>query len=274
MAGGFLDEVGLKADYSVMTPNKTVPGALRDGSVQVGQLAVSSSWPAMEQGEPNDILHFAQINERDGFFLAARERDPQFTWDKLAGGEVLVDHFPQPLAMFKYAVHKMGVDYDAIKAMDVGNVEQIEQAFCDGQGEYVHLQGPMPQQLEKDGIGYVVASVGEAIGPVAFSSLASTREWLQSESAKTFMGAYRKARQYVNEAPAEQIATAEANFFPDIDIEVLAHTIATYQQLGCWNLDPHISEEHYETALDVFLHSGLIKKRHPFDKVVVSPPDE
>ena len=48
-------------------------------------------------------------------------------------------------------------------------------AFRSGAGDYVHLQGPAPQQLEADGVGHVVASVGEAIGPVAFSSLCARR---------------------------------------------------------------------------------------------------
>ena len=38
-------------------------------------------------------------------------------------------------------------------------------AFRKGEGDYIHQQGPAPQQLEHDKVGHVVASVGEAIGP-------------------------------------------------------------------------------------------------------------
>ena len=53
----------------------------------------------------------------------------------------------------------------------------MEKAFREGQGDFVHLQGPAPQQLELDGAGRVVAALGEVIPPVAFSSLMATREF-------------------------------------------------------------------------------------------------
>src|SRR3546814_8921936 len=105
------------------------------------------------------------------------------------------------MAMFKYAVHKKGVDYAKIDAIDAGGGGAIDRAFRDGKADYVHQQGPAPQQLEHDGKGHVLASVGEAIGPVAFSSLASTRDWLKTDMAQAFMRAYRKSRRYINEAP-------------------------------------------------------------------------
>jgi NitT/TauT family transport system substrate-binding protein len=227
----------------------------------------------LEQGEPCDIVHFAQINERDGFFIAGREPETDFDWKNLQGKEVLVDHFFQPMAMFRYALHKQGVEEKQIRIIDAGNVEAIDRAFRAGAGDYVHQQGPAPQQLEKDGIAHVVASVGEAVGPVAFSSLCASREWLETEMALAFIRAYRAARQYVIEAPAEEIAHKEADFFPGIDQDVLSHTIATYQKLGCWSADPAISQEAYNNLLDVFLYSGLISQRYPYDACVISPPD-
>ena len=80
-----------------------------------------------------------------------------------------------------------------------------------------------------------MASVGEVLGPVAFSSLTATREWLHKPEARRFMRAYRKAREWANTASAAEIARAEQGFFPDVDPSVLTQTIAYYQQLGCWN---------------------------------------
>ncbi len=274
IAGGFLRDEGLKPSYSIATPDKTVPGGIADGSVQVAQSAVATSWMLMEQGETPNYVHFAQINERDGFFLAGRKAEPAFAWKNLIGKKVLVDHFFQPLAMFKYALHQQGVAFDQIDAVDAGDVGAIDQAFRRGEADYVHQQGPAPQQLEKDGAGFVVASVGDVIGPVAFSSLCASREWLASDMAQAFMRAYRKARQYVIESEAREIARVEAEFFPHIDRDVLTHTIAGYQRLGCWAPDARITREAYERTLDVFEYSGLITRRHAYDDVVTLPPDE
>jgi NitT/TauT family transport system substrate-binding protein len=273
VSGGFLEGEGLRPTYAVASAEKATVG-LRDGSVHVAQSAVGASWPSMEKGETPDIVHFAQINERDGFFLAGRAPDPAFDWGKLAGRSVLVDHGRQPLAMFKYAAHKQGLDFAQIEAIDAGGPEKMEAAFRAGRGDYVHLQGPAPQQLENDGEGYVVASVGESIGPVAFSSLRATREWLKTDEAQAFMRGYRRARRFVSSEPPKVVAEALREHFSNIDRGVLEETVASYQRLGCWPADPGIRREAYEVALDVFLHCADITRRHTYDQVVVPPPDE
>lgn len=115
MAGGFLKDEGLVHTYAVATPARSVPASLKDGSCHVAQSAVATSFAELEKGVRPDIVHFAQINERDGFFLAGRFPEPDFQWSRLVGRTVLVDHFFQPMAMFKYALHRQGVDFARIK---------------------------------------------------------------------------------------------------------------------------------------------------------------
>src|SRR5437867_8099171 len=174
--------------------------------------------------------------------------------------------------MFTYSCHRRGLDYTAIRDVDIPS-GQMDRAFRKGDGDYIHQQGPAPQQLEHDGVGHVVASVGEAIGPCAFSSLAGTREWLKTDMARRFMLAYRKARAWLIATPAAKVAEAEASFFPEIDRGVLTSTIADYQKLGCWTPHVEITRPAFEVALDVFQHSRLISKRHRYEDVVAPPPD-
>jgi NitT/TauT family transport system substrate-binding protein len=145
-------------------------------------------------------------------------------------------------------------------------------AFRKGDGDYIHLQGPGPQQLEHDGVGHVVAALADASGTCAFSSLAATREWLATDMAKRFTRAYRKARAWLIATPAAEVAKAEAPFFRDIDPAVLTKTIATYQKLGNWTPHIEITKPAFEAALDIFQHAGLITKRHAYADVVVAPP--
>lgn len=275
MTGGFLREEGLEYSYTLATPTRGIPESIRAGTCHLAQSAVATSFAALEQGDAIDIVHFAQINERDGFFIAAREPDSDFHWHKLAGRRVLVDHFFQPLAMLKYGLHRAGVAFDAIEVMDAGDVEAIEAAFRAGEGDYVHMQGPVPQQLEYEGLGHVVAAVGDAVGPVAFSSLCASREWLETDAALAFMRAYRRALAYVKTAPADELAALEqeAGLFPQIERKVLASTIRAYQQLGCWDHDGTISRQAYENLLEVFLFDGMISRRHPYAEAVVVPGD-
>jgi len=272
MSGGFLKAEGLEANWSIAKPGTSAVEALINGNAHVVQTAVSQSFSILDVGETPTFLHFAQINEMDGFFLTARKPDEDFTWKKLEGAEVVMFKGGQPRSMFNYACHKAGIDPDKIIPICPGGAADIDKAFREGKGDYVQQQGPFPQQLEADGIGLVVAKVGPQIGPCGFSSLAATPEWLESDMAKAFMRAYRRTRRYMNETPAAEIAKAEKPYFPTIHEAALCDCIATYQKLGCWTEHVEITREAYEVTLDVFAFDGKLKTRHPYAAVCCAPP--
>ena len=272
MSGGFLKAEGLDPEWSVSPPGVSAIASLKDGSAHVVQSALSQGFTSLDKGEAPAAVHFAQVNEMDGFFLTARKPDPAFSWRKLEGADVVMFKGGQPLAMFKYACHKAGIDFAKIRPLTPGGAAEIDKAFRDGEGQYVQQQGPYPQQLQADGVGHIVAQVGKQIGPCGFSSLAATREWLKTGMAKAFMRAYRKTRVYMNETPAAEIARAEKPFFPKIDEAVLAECIATYQKLGCWTPHVEITRAAYEKTLDVFEYNGQLKQRYRYEQVCAEPP--
>ena len=272
MAGGFLKHEGLDASWSVAPPGVSAIKALEAGSADVIQTAPSQAFTSLAKGETPLAVHFAQINEMDGFFVTGREPDADFSWKKLEGAEVVLFGGGQPRAMFNYACHKAGIDAGKIKAIVVGGAADMDKAFRDGQGAYIQQQGPFPQQLEADGVGHILAQAGPLIGPCAFSSLAARREWLETDAAKAFMRAYRKTRIYMNEASAQDIAASQASYFPKIDLPVLEACIATYQKLGCWTPHVEITRPAFEVTLDVFAHAGSLKERYRYDQVCATPP--
>ena len=275
VAGGFLKEHGLEPVYTLATPTNTITDSINNGSCDVAQSAVATGFKGLEAGNKPSVVHFAQINERDGFFIAGKEKQAPFRWSSLISKTILVDHLFQPLATLKYVLHQQGIDFSELNVIDAGNVEQIDQAFRNGKADFVHQQGPAPQQLEKDGVGFVLASVGEAIGPLAFSSLCSSERWLKTEKAKAFMHAYRQALHYSIEAPADELAAREieAGFFPGVDAQVLTSTIEYYQQLNTWQPEPEISRKGYEKLLDIFLYNGLISQRYAYETLIRKPPE-
>ena len=272
ISGGFLKAEGLDPEWSVSPPGVSALAALKSGSAHVVQSALSQGFTSLDKGETPEAVHFAQVNEMDGFFLTARAADPAFAWKKLEGAEVVLFNGGQPLVMFKYACHKAGIDFAKIKPIYPGGAAEIDRAFRDGKGQYVQQQGPFPQQLEADGVGHVVAQVGAQIGPCGFSSLAATRGWLQTGMAKAFMRAYRKTRRYMNETSAAEIARAEKPLFPKIDEKVLADCIGTYQKLGCWTPHAEITRAAYEKTLDIFEYNGQLKRRYAYEEVCSLPP--
>ena len=273
MSGGFLKEERLEASWSVSPPGKSAIAALEDGSAQVVQSALSQGFSVLNEGKKPAIRHFAQINEMDGFFISAREPGPGFSWNKLEGAEVVMFKGGQPRAMFNYACHKAGIDEKNIIPICPGGAADIDNAFREGQGQFVQQQGPFPQQLEADGVGHVVAQVGPMIGPCGFSSLAAKPEWLETDMASAFTRAYRKARSYINQETAAEIAKGEKSYFPTVDIEALEKCIATYQKLGCWTPHIEITREAYDVTLDVFEYNGLLNQRYPYELICSQPPN-
>jgi NitT/TauT family transport system substrate-binding protein len=270
IAGGFLKEEGLDAEYFPKPSERNQYEMFRNGEVDVMQAAVSTSWDPLSKGIRDIPVHFAQINQRDGFFITKRGAPATFEWKNLEGARLIADHAQQPFAMLKYGLHRAGVDINRVQLINAGNPDAMEKAFCAGQGDFIHLQGPVPQQLEIDGIGTVVGALGDVIPPVAFSSLMATRSFLETANAKAFMNAYLRACRFVIQAPADEIAEIEAAYFPGISTKAIAAAVSRYQQLGTWRSDPRITREQYEMAMDIFLFANVFKDRFVYEDVVVS----
>jgi NitT/TauT family transport system substrate-binding protein len=272
VAAGFLKQEGLEPEYWVKPKSRNLHDMFQRGEVDVMQAAVSTSWDALAKGVHDIPVHFAQINQRDGFFLVRRSAGGAFSWKHLQNAPVLADHAQQPLAMLKYAAYRQGVDWKRVDAIDAGAPDEMVSAFQSGRGSYVHLQGPAAQQLVTEGRGEIVASVGEANPPIAFSSLMANREFLSTPKAAAFMNAYRRALDYVITSPPDVVAAAESSFFAGTASEALVAAIDAYQKLGTWRRDAAITREQYDAALDVFTFNEIIRSRFPYEEVVVAPP--
>ena len=271
MSGGHLAAEGLAATFDVAGPDRPIPAAIARGEVQVAQSAPAVSFGPWERGESLPFRHFALLNSRDGFFLAGRGEGP-LDWTSLEGRTVIVDHFFQPLAMFRRALAVRGVDAAKVTLLDAGDVASIERAYREGRGDVVHMQGPTPQQLAHEGLGLVFAAVGEAVGPVAFSSLCAAPAWLATDQARAFTRAYRKALVHACAVPAADVAALVAAFFPEAERAPLVAAIEAYQRLGTWDHDGTLTPALFERAVDVFVESGDILRRPSYDAIVAPLP--
>ena len=272
IAGGFLEKEGLTATYAPATPDQNSVIEVAEGRADIGQSAVSGSWSALDAGEKPPVAHFAQINAHDGFIVAAREPDADFRWEKLLDAKFLYVHGGQPEAMLRYGLHRVGIDLSDIDGIESPGGDVMMEQWRNGEGDYFHEQGAFPQQLEHEGIGSIVGSIGKIVGPTAFSSLVARWGCLDSDEAKAVTRAYRASREWVNTADPMEVAEAEAPFFPDMAVKATAAAVAYYQKLGNWDGDITIPRDLYESALDVFQHSNMVGARHPYEQVVVPPP--
>ena len=272
IAGGFLEKEGLSASYTPAAAGQNSAIEVAEGRADIGQSAVSGSWGALDAGEKPPVVHFAQINAFDGFIVAAREPDADFSWEKLLDAQFLYVHGGQPEAMLRYGLHRVGIDLSDIDGIESPGGDEMMEQWRNGEGDYFHEQGAFPQQLEHEGIGHIVGSIGEIVGPTAFSSLVARWDYLDSDEARAVARAYRASREWVNIADPMEVAEAEEPFFPGMAVEATAAAVAYYQKLGNWDGDIAIPRDLYESALNVFEHSGMVGSRHAYEDVVVAPP--
>ena len=267
ISGNFLDQYGISASYHIADKGNTIE-EVGNGNMDIGQAAVSGSWSYLENIQKPPVTHFAQINSYDGFFILGRKELDFFSWDEITKGKFLFVHGGQPEAMLRYALSKKGIDLDRVDKIFSNGGDEMMKQWDDGIADFFHEQGAYPQQLEYENKGKILGSVGQVIGPVAFSSLICNWDWVRSDIYYKFIEAYAKAREWVNTAEPFEVAEIEKDYFPNISIESISKAIEFYQKLGTWDKDIKIEPELYEKALDVFEFSNLIKSRYDYDDVV------
>lgn len=272
IGGDHLRAEGLEATWDTVVPGRTIEEGIASGAVHVAQSATAVSFAPWERGERLPFRHFALLNARDGFFLGVRDAQPGAGWEAVAGRTILADHFFQPMAFLRRALQLRGIDERELTIVDAGDPAAIEAAFRAGHGDVVHLQGPGPQAIEEAGIARVAVSVGEAVGPVAFSTLCASPAWLATPQAAAFTRAFARAKDEAVTAPVEEVARRIAPFLPGASTSSLLRTIEDYRRIRTWEGGIEIDRERYDRTVDVFQRSGEIAGEPPYAAIVAAPP--
>lgn len=86
---GYFAEEGL--DLTLVTgfgADKTMTAVI-SGEADIGFMGAEASIYAYQEGATDPVVNFAQLTQRAGNFLVAREEMPDFSWDDLKGKKVL-----------------------------------------------------------------------------------------------------------------------------------------------------------------------------------------
>ena len=86
---GYFKDEGL--DLTLVTgfgADKTMTAVI-SGEADIGFMGAEASIYAYQEGATDPVVNFAQLTQRAGNFLVAREEMPDFEWTDLAGEEVL-----------------------------------------------------------------------------------------------------------------------------------------------------------------------------------------
>ena len=109
--------------------------AVLSGEADIGFMGSESSIYTYQEGANDVIKNFAQLTQRAGNFLVAREEMPDFSWDDLKGKDVLGGRKGgMPEMVFEYILKKNGInpqkDLSINQSIDFGSTAA---AFSGGQ---------------------------------------------------------------------------------------------------------------------------------------------
>lgn len=117
--------------------DKTMTAVL-SGDADVGFMGAEASIYAFAEGANDPVVNFAQLTQRAGNFLVAREEMPNFTWQDLKGADILGGRKGgMPEMVFEYILKENGLDpekdMNIDQSIDFGSTAA---AFSGGQGEF------------------------------------------------------------------------------------------------------------------------------------------
>lgn len=135
---GYFAEEGI--DLTLETgygADKTMTAVL-SGDADIGFMGSEASIYAYLEGANDPVVNFAQLTQRAGNFLVAREADEDFQWSDLKGKEVLGGRKGgMPQMVFEYILKNNGIDpatdLSIDQSIDFGSTAA---AFSGGKADY------------------------------------------------------------------------------------------------------------------------------------------
>lgn len=252
---GYFEDYGIEVDLILTSGADKVSAAVISGDADVG-LAGPESAIYIYQGGNNDYLEvFSGLTKRDGQFIIGREENDNFTLDDLYGKEILTGRDTgMPALNFFNALDNNNIDSGKININTSVEFSALAGTFIGGTGDYVNLFEPTATLLVNQGVGYIVASVGELSGEVPYTAFYSKKSYIDEneEILKNFTKAINKGLMYIRNTSGSKIAETIQNQFIDQDTSELYLMIERYKESDVWLTTPFIDEDIFNN-LEYFL---------------------
>lgn len=253
--------------------DKTMTAVL-SGEADIGFMGSEASIYTYNEGANDYVVNFAQLTQRAGNFLVARENAEDFEWTDLKGSYVLGGRKGgMPQMVFEYILKQNGIDpekdLEINQSIDFGSTAA---AFTDSEADYTVEFEPHATSLEKEGKGYVVASLGEDSGYVPYTAFCAKQSFIKEneEVIQGFTNALQKGMDYVNSHTPEEIANVIQPQFKETDLETIVTIITRYYEQDTWKSDLIFSKESFELLQDILESAGELEKRAPYEDLVTT----
>ena len=269
---GYFVEVGIDIDLILTSGADKVTAAVLSGDADIGFCGSEGTIYVYNGGEKDYLKTFAQLTQKDGSFLVSREKIKDFKLEDLEGKTVLGGRAGgMPEMTLEYALKQNGIDPKKDVEIDTSvDFAAMGGAFIGGQGDFVTLFEPNALEIEKEGYGYVVASIGELGGIVPYTSYSARISFIEEneELIANFTKAIQKGIDYVHNHTDEEVAKAIIDQFPDTSLEDIAKVVKRYRDIDAWPKTTDFSEDSFNHLQDIMIDNGAIDKKVPYDKLM------
>lgn len=268
---GYFEEEGLDVEI-ILTPGADkVTAAVLSGDVNIGFSGSEATIYVYNNGEKDYLRSFAALTKRDGSFLVSRKKYENFNITDIKGKHIIAGRKGgMPAMTLEYAINQNGVKTNEVNFDTSIDFAATTGAFIGGTGDFVALFEPSALQLEKQGYGYVVESVGELGGVVPYTAYNAKKSYIE-ENPKTIKGftkAIQKSLDYVHSHTASEIADNIISYFPDMAKNDLIKIVERYMNIDAWFKTTYIEEKDFNHIQEIMENSKSLAKRAPYEKLV------
>ncbi len=245
--------------------------ALLDGEIEICLGGLMRSFELADR-TGRVVTHFAEVCSRSGFFLLARQPMPRFKFQDLIGKTVIgFAEAPTPWQCLLTVLRRAAVDPARVRIERGRPLADALAAFRAGAGDFLETTQPAVEELVAAGVAHVVVSMGEATGPLPFTSYMATPDFLarEPELVRRFVRAvYRTQRWLAGSEPAD-VARAVAPTFPRPcqGISWSARPGASCASTPGRD-DPLLRRAGYAYLQDILLAGRFIQRPHPYGALV------
>ena len=272
---GYFKDEGL--DLTLVTgfgADKTMTAVI-SGEADIGFMGAEASVYAYQEGATDAVVNFAQLTQRAGNFLVAREEMPDFKWEDLKDKKVLGGRKGgMPEMVFEYILRKNGLD----PAKDLSIDQSIDFGYTaaaftgDTSADFTVEFEPSATALEKEGAGYVVASLGVDSGYVPYTSYSAKTSYMEKnpEIIQKFTNALQKGMEYVQSHTPEEIAEVIAPQFAETDLDTVTAIVKRYYDQDTWKSNLIFEKESFELLEDILEDSGELSERVSYENLITT----
>lgn len=271
---GYFKEVGIDIELILTAGADKVTAAVLSGDADIGFCGSEGTIYVYNAKEKDYLKTFAQLTQKDGSFLVSREKFDNFSLNDLKGKSVIGGRAGgMPEMTFEWALKQNGIDPKNDLEIDTSIAfAAMGGAFISGQGDFVTLFEPNALEIEQQGYGYVVASIGELGGVVPYTSYSARESYIEknSELISNFTKAIQKGLDFVHNSSDKEVAEAILSQFPDTSLNDLEKVVARYRKIDAWPKTTKFSEESFDHLQDIMIDNGVLNSKVSYDKLIYS----